>query len=105
MSLTNSFIKAYLKPRIGRIEHATHHAAAVQRKTLMYLIHKARATEWGKLHGYPYMHSKADFVRRVPISTYEQIKPYIQRTFDGEQNVLWPDTIRWFSKSSGTTDG
>ncbi len=105
MSLTNSFIKAYLKPRIGRIEHATHHAAAVQRKTLMYLIHKARATEWGRIHGYPGMHSKADFVKRVPISTYEQMKPFIQRTFDGEQNLLWPDTIRWFSKSSGTTDG
>lgn len=105
MQLTNSLIKAYLKPRIGRIEHATHHAAAVQRKTLMYLIHKARATEWGKIHGYPNMHSKADFVKRVPISTYEQMKPFIQRTFDGEQNLLWPDTIRWFSKSSGTTDG
>lgn len=105
MSLTNSLIKTYLKPRIGRIEHATHHAAAVQRKTLQYLIHKAKHTVWGKIHAYNTIHSKNDFVKKVPVSSYEQLKPYIQRTFDGEQNVLWPDTIRWFSKSSGTTDG
>lgn len=105
MNITNSLIKAYLKPRIGRIEHATHHAEKIQRKTLMYLIHKARSTEWGKMHAYPTIHSKADYVKQVPISTYEQIQPFIQRTFEGEQNMLWPDTIRWFSKSSGTTDG
>ncbi len=105
MSITNSFIKTYLKPRIGRIEHATHHAESVQRKTLMYLIHKAKHTEWGKIHAYNTMHGKADYVRNVPISTYEDMMPFIQRTFRGEQNVLWPDTIRWFSKSSGTTDG
>lgn len=103
--IVNTFINSYLRPRIGRIEHATHHAAAVQRKTLMYLIHKAKQTEWGKMHAYNTMHSKGDYVKNVPISTYEQIKPFIQRTFEGEQNVLWPDTIRWFSKSSGTTDG
>jgi hypothetical protein len=51
------------------------------------------------------MHGKADYVKNVPISTYEDMMPFIQRTFRGEQNVLWPDTIRWFSKSSGTTDG
>ncbi len=105
MSLTNAFIKAYLRPRIGRIEHATHHAAAVQRRTLMYLIHKAKHTEWGKMHAYNTIHSKKDYVKNVPVSTYEEIKPFIQKTFNGEQNVLWPDTIRWFSKSSGTTDG
>ena len=105
MWLTNAFIKTYLKPRIGRIEHATHHAEAVQRMTLMYLVHKARQTEWGKMHAYPTIRSRADYIKNVPISTYEQIKPFIQRTFDGEQNVLWPDAIRWFSKSSGTTDG
>jgi len=105
MSIINSLIKTYLKPRIGRIEHATHHAEAVQRKTLQYLVHKARATEWGKIHKYQNIHSKGDFIKNVPVSAYEQIKPYIQRTFEGEQNVLWPDTIRWFSKSSGTTDG
>jgi hypothetical protein len=39
----------------------------------------------------------------VPLHSYEEIKPYIDRLRDGEANVLWPGEIKWFAKSSGTT--
>jgi beta-glucosidase-like glycosyl hydrolase len=40
----------------------------------------------------------------VPIQTYDTLKPYIERMLKGEQNVLWPSEIKWFAKSSGTTN-
>ena len=49
------------------------------------------------------IYSIEDFQQRVPISTYEDIKPYINRLREGEQNLLWPTEIKWFAKSSGTT--
>jgi hypothetical protein len=44
-----------------------------------------------------------DYQQRVPIGTYEDMKPYINRLMEGEQNLLWPSEIKWFAKSSGTT--
>lgn len=45
-----------------------------------------------------------DFKSRIPVQTYEEIKPYVERLRAGEQNLLWPSEIRWFAKSSGTTN-
>lgn len=103
MSLINSAIKAYLKPRWERISYATENAIKVQEDTLLYLTNKAKDTEWGRKHSFHKIHSKKDFIVRNEIQDYETLKPYIQRNFDGEQNILWPQTIKWFSKSSGTT--
>jgi len=38
------------------------------------------------------------------LQTYEDIRPYVDRIRDGEQNIFWPGVIKWFAKSSGTTD-
>src|SRR5690606_41830747 len=48
--------------------------------------------------------SPAQFRERVPVFTYEKLFPYIKRSMHGEQNILWPTEITWFSKSSGTTN-
>ena len=36
--------------------------------------------------------------------TYEEITHYIDRVRNGEENILWPGKIKWFAKSSGTTN-
>jgi hypothetical protein len=48
--------------------------------------------------------SYATFAERVPISTYEEFQPLIERTRNGEQNIFWETPIKWFAKSSGTTN-
>jgi hypothetical protein len=68
------------------------------------LISKGKDTEWGKKHGYRDIRSVKDFQKNVPISPYESLFPYIERMMKGEQNILWPSRIDWFSKSSGTTN-
>ena len=41
----------------------------------------------------------------MPVHTYEQLyRPYIEQMLRGVQNVLWPTPVRWFAKSSGTTN-
>jgi len=76
----------------------------VQENEFKKLIIAAKKTEWGKKFGYSNINSIKEFQNRVPISGYEDIYPFIERMMNGEQNILWHSPIRWFSKSSGTTN-
>jgi hypothetical protein len=75
----------------------------VQQEVFSKLIEQAVRTTWGVQYAYDSIASIQDFQERVPISTYEDISPYIKRLREGEQNLLWPTEIKWFAKSSGTT--
>ncbi|MEI7620272.1 MAG: GH3 auxin-responsive promoter family protein [Candidatus Falkowbacteria bacterium] len=75
----------------------------VQDNIFRYLIKKGRHTSWGKKYNYNKIKSIADFQKLVPISRYEDLQPEIERLLRGEDGVLWPDKIKYFSKSSGTT--
>lgn len=55
-------------------------------------------------YGYSEKMSIEKFQEKVPLQTYEEIKPYVERLRSGEQNLLWPEEIKWFAKSSGTTN-
>ena len=79
-------------------------AEEIQTKVLSHLISRAKNTEWGRLHDFANIHSYEDFVQRVPLNTYEELKGFIQRMREGEHDVLWPGNVRWFAKSSGTTN-
>lgn len=63
----------------------------------------AAHTEWGLKYGYKDIKRYQDF-QRVPIQTYEEIKPYVERMRHGEKDVLWRGEVQWFAKSSGTTN-
>ncbi|MFO8086737.1 MAG: GH3 auxin-responsive promoter family protein [Bacteroidales bacterium] len=77
----------------------------VQEEWFQRLVREARNTEWGKKYDYSSIKTRHQYRERVPISSYEDIKPYIDRIRKGEQNILWNTEIRWFAKSSGTTAG
>jgi hypothetical protein len=76
----------------------------VQHIVFKDLIAAGKDTEWGEKYGYDGDLTIEKFQERVPISTYEELYPYIERMLMGEQNVLWNTKIEWFSKSSGTTN-
>lgn len=78
--------------------------AELQQDTFQKLITKAEGTEWGKKFNYKAVSTVSDFKKGVPIQTYEEVKPFIDRLRQGEQNLLWPGEIKWFAKSSGTTN-
>lgn len=102
--LINTFASWVLKQRIHQIELFLKYPNEVQEELLMNLIATAKNTVLGKKYDYASINSYATFAERIPISTYEELQPLIERTRQGEQNVFWESPIKWFAKSSGTTN-
>lgn len=104
MTFLNTTLKWLLQRRIPRIEAMMQHPGEVQQKVFGQLIQAGCRTEWGKKHHYKSIRCVRDFQEQVPVSSYEDLFPYIERVMRGENKVLWPSPVRWFSKSSGTTN-
>lgn len=104
MGLINSILTWVMKKRIHQIELFMKYPHDVQEELFRKLIKEAGTTEFGKKHGFADIETPAQYRQRVPIFTYEKLFPYIKRLMQGEQNILWPTEITWFSKSSGTTN-
>ena len=103
MSLTSIAGKVFL-PRQKELERHTTDAEMLQRRVLEHLIVKGRSTEYGRNHALGQTSGYSDFARNLPVVTYEELKDYIDRMRHGEADVLWPGRVKWFAKSSGTTN-
>ncbi len=103
MNITKIISKTF-DSRLKQIDLYASQASEIQHRVLSRLVNQAAQTEWGKKYDYASIRSYEDFRNRLPIQTYEEIKPYVERLRAGEQNLLWPSEIRWFAKSSGTTN-
>lgn len=102
--LFNSIASWLLKKRYHQIELFVKYPEEVQQEVLEQLLYTARDTEVGKANAFMDIRDYKTFADRVPIINYEQMEPMIARTRNGEQNVFWPTAIKWFAKSSGTTN-
>jgi len=104
MQILNSILTWVMKKRIHQIELFMKYPHEVQEEVLKRLLSIASFTEFGKKYSFDELVNYEDFKKRIPVHTYEQIFPYIERLMRGEQNILWPSEIKWFAKSSGTTN-
>lgn len=104
MNLVNSIFTWVMKKRMHQIDLFIKYPHDVQENLLKNLISCAKNTEWGKLYGYSSIYNQEQFRERVPLQNYDTLKPYIERMLKGEQNILWPSEIKWFARSSGTTN-
>lgn len=104
LSIINSFASWVLKQRIHQIELFLKYPNEVQEELLHNLILAAENTIVGKQYDFASINSYKTFSERLPIATYEELQPLIERTRQGEQNVFWETPIKWFAKSSGTTN-
>ncbi len=77
---------------------------ALQHEVLKSLVNRASDTEYGRNHVFTSIKGYEDFARNVPVNTYEELKGDIDRMRHGERNILWPGKVRWYAKSSGTTN-
>ncbi len=77
----------------------------VQEEWLQKLVKTASETEFGKDHFFKDIHNYTDFQSAVPVHDYEDLKSYIHRIKEGEENILWPGKPLYFAKTSGTTSG
>jgi hypothetical protein len=104
LQIINSFATWILKKRIHQMELFLKYPHEVQEELLFSLIKSAEATQIGKKYDFSSVKNYTTFSERVPIASYEELEPLIELTRKGEQNVFWHTNIKWFAKSSGTTN-
>lgn len=100
----NKAVKIYLRQRFKRIQYFMDHPHDAQEKVFSKLIEAGRYTKWGKAHDYNNIKTQTQFQQKLKINTYEDHKPFIHRMMKGEKDVLWNGQVKWFAKSSGTTN-
>jgi hypothetical protein len=103
-SLFNSIASWILKKRIHQIELFLKYPKEVQNELLIELLKKAEDTETGIRYNFKGISNYKEFKENIPLSTYESIASQIERCRNGTQNIFWPTPIKWFAKSSGTTN-
>ena len=103
-SFINTVASWILKKRIHEIELFIKYPIDVQNDELKKLIDQAKNTEFGKQYDFSSINNYQTFSERVPSFTYEEFFPTINKTIKGEQNIFWPESIKWFAQSSGTTN-
>ena len=102
--IVNSIATWFLKKRIHQIDLFLKYPIDVQEELLKGLINKAKHTEIGNQFDFNSIKTYTDFAERIPITTYEDNESSYERARKGESNIFWPTPIKWFAKSSGTTN-
>ena len=103
MKLLSPAISRLARMRRWQIEQWVLDPVAVQREVLQDLVTSAQYTEIGRKYNFSKLFSIKEYKKAVPIHEYDDLKPYIQRIMQGEENLLWNTPVKWFAKSSGTT--
>ena len=103
MSLTQ-IVRPIFASRRKALDKYQTQAEELQMQVLHRLVNKAKDTEWGRNHGFESVSSYEDFAKTSGINTYEELKLAIDRMRLGESDILWPGKVRWYAKSSGTTN-
>ena len=103
MSLTQLVGKLFV-PRQRALETYQNGGEALQRSVLAHLVNTAKDTEYGRNHAFQGIKGYEDFITQVPVNTYEELKGDIDRMRHGETDILWPGKVKWYAKSSGTTN-
>jgi hypothetical protein len=88
-----------------KLNNIRKNAVELQQKTFTNLISQAKNTAFGQAHQFEQISSYADLKKHVPVRDYEELRPYIERVVNGEENVLWPGKPLYLTKTSGTTSG
>lgn len=104
MPILNSIASWLMKKRMHQIELFIKYPIDVQQEWLYSLVKDAANTEYGKKNNFSEIKNYKQFKNQIPLNDYESLKFFIERTRRGEQNLLWHSDIKWFAKSSGTTD-
>ena len=103
MGLT-SIASLFFRARQKDFKRHDNEADILQAQVLRHLIDRATDTEYGRKHLFSTLKGYEDFAANVPLNTYEELKGDIDRMRHGEADVLWPGVVRWYAKSSGTTN-
>lgn len=103
MKIINNFFSWLIKKRLHQIELFKQYPVEVQQDWFKKLIDNGIHTDFGNAFHFKKISSIAEYQEIVPVSTYENLQPFIEKVHKGKQKVLWPTEVKWFARSSGTT--
>lgn len=103
-ALFNSVVNWFIRQRIDLIQHFIDYPMETQNGLLFSQLFQAENTEYGKKYGFNSITNYENFKSKVPIVTYEEFEPYIEKARQGNKDVIWKGVIKQFAKSSGTTN-
>jgi len=105
MGWKSLLLKPYAHSLSRKIKKQSLSAVEIQERTLMKNVRFAEATVFGREHNFKSIESIEDYVQQVPLRSYPEIKPYIDRILNGEADILWPGTPKYIVGTAGTTGG
>lgn len=104
LPIINSIISWFLKKRKHQIELFLKYPHEVQNDQLHKLLQSAKDTQFGLQHNFKSINDYKSFTAQIPICNYETLQPYIEKQRTSNDKILWPTKIKWYAKSSGTTN-
>ena len=102
--MITSLIRPIFSHRLGTLDLYETRAKELQLQVMKRLVTRSADTRWGREHHFSDVHSYEDFARTSPVNTYEELKGSIDEMRQGAGDILWPGRVRWYAKSSGTTN-
>ena len=105
ISIKSFFAKIFAAHVTKKINTWASKPIETQYKVFKSLIETAKHTTFGKDHHFSSINNHEDFVKKVPVRDYENLKSYVNQVVDGKSDILWPGTPLYFAKTSGTTSG
>jgi len=102
--IINSIASWFLKKRMHQIELFKKYPSEVQNDVLLKLVNTAKNTTFGKNYGFSSVNNYENFSNQTPVFSYENFSNQIEKARKGKSNIFWPSKIKWFAKSSGTTN-
>lgn len=97
--------RPFLVARARRTDCWGSQTRAIQLRQLLWLLHRAKNTEYGRRYAFAAIRSYAEFAAAVPRAEYEQLRDAMERVLRGETDVFWPGRCKDFARSSGTSGG
>lgn len=103
MGLIDGIIQGVSSLRMSEIERYTTEPCELQNEQLLWLLERGAKTLYGKQHGFAGVDSCDTYRKVIPLTTYDDLRPYIEKGLSGTDNLLWNEPVKWYAKSSGTT--
>lgn len=104
MGILDGIIQGVSSIRMKELERYTSEPVELQSEQLFWLLGKGAKTLYGKQHGFAGIDSIDTYRKVVPVTTYDDLRPYIEKGLQGVDSLLWPEPVKWYAKSSGTTE-
>lgn len=92
------------KPALAEYQRTLSNPMIVQEDLLQKIIRQNKNTVYGRKYHFSAIKNVKDFQNILPIVTYEDLHPFIDRMLKGQKNVLTKQKVIFFATTSGSTN-